>query len=104
MSEPTVVELEMGYAVNEFGRVLSGVFTGETSPYRRKEIKSHHWAIEQPGEVFDLIIEIREKPPRKIAMLTLPVLQVIFTFTDTTESLREKFFHRFHQYFHKGGG
>ena len=55
----TVVELEMGYAADEFGRVLRGTFTGETSPYRCNDIKSHHWAIEQPGEVFDLVIDFK---------------------------------------------
>jgi len=34
----------------------------------------------------------------------LPVLDVRFRFGDTPAAAREQFFHRFHQYFHKGGG
>jgi hypothetical protein len=36
--------------------------------------------------------------------IELPVLEVKFSFTDTDAVLRNQFFHRFHQYFHKGGG
>lgn len=104
MTEPTVVEYEMGYGAGEFGKVLRGPFSGENSGYRCEEQNRHHWALKQPGMAFDLAIEVAEKPARKLGLFNLPVLGVKFTFTDTEESLREKFFHRFHQYFHKGGG
>jgi len=54
--------------------------------------------------VFDLDIKVAEKPPRKLGLFNLPVLEVKFSFADTEAELREIFFHRFHQYFHKGGG
>ncbi len=104
MSEPTVVEYEMGYGADEFGKVLRGPFSGENSGYHCEERNRHYWALEQPGMIFDLAIEVVEKPARKLGLFNLPILGVKFIFTDTEESLREKFFHRFHQYFHKGGG
>ncbi len=94
----------MGYGADEFGAVLRGPFSGEKSAYHCTEIARHHWSLEQPGAVFVLAIKVAEKPPRKLGLFNLPVLQVKFTFTETEESLRAKFFHRFHQYFHKGGG
>jgi hypothetical protein len=105
MPDQHLVELEMGYRDDEFGTVLQGTFTGEKSAYRCVEIETNHWKIEQAGEVFDLDIAVAVQSPRVLGMFKLPVLQVKFTFGDTTaEPLRDKFFHRFHQYFHKGGG
>ena len=104
MSDQHLVKLEMGYRDDEFGTVLQGSFTGEKSTYRCAEIETNHWRIEQPGEVFDLDIAVAVQPPRVLGMFNLPVLQVKFTFDDTAEPLRDRFFHRFHQYLHKGGG
>ena len=100
----TMVEYEMGYAADEFGKVLCGPFSGESSGYRCKQIERHHWSLEQPGTVFELAIKVAEKPPRKLGLFNLPVLEVKFSFADTEAVLRDNFFHRFHQYFHKGGG
>jgi hypothetical protein len=47
---------------------------------------------------------VSEKPPRKLGLIVLPVLQVQFQLLDTAADLEVKFFERFHQYFHKGGG
>ncbi len=104
MTDQTLVEYEMGYLDSEFGTVLRGPFTGDKSGYRCIEIESNHWQVEQSRESFQLEISIAVQAPRKLGMLSLPVLQVKFTFIDTERLLREKFFHRFHQYFHKGGG
>jgi hypothetical protein len=100
----TIIEYEMGYAADEFGKVLCGPFSGEKSVYRCMQIARHHWSLEQPGMAFELAIKVAEKPPRKLGLFNLPVLEVIFCFTGTETALRDKFFHRFHQYFHKGGG
>jgi hypothetical protein len=104
MPDSTLVEYEMGYGADEFGKVLNGAFSGEKSPYQSSEIVRHHWSLEQSGIAFELAIKVTEKPPRKLGLFNLPVLDVKFTFTDTTQNLRDDFFHRFHQYFHKGGG
>ena len=42
--------------------------------------------------------------PRRIGLFALPVLRVRFRFDRAEPQERERFFHRFHQYFHKGGG
>jgi len=94
----------MGYGADEFGKVLNGTFSGERSPYQCSEITRHHWSLEQSGSAFELAIKVVEKPPRKLGLFKLPVLDVKFTFTNTGKNLRDSFFHRFHQYFHKGGG
>jgi len=94
----------MGYGADEFGKVLNGIFTSDASGYRCREIERHHWAIETGADSFELTIKVAEQPPRQIALLSLPVLDVRFHFGDTPAAAREQFFHRFHQYFHKGGG
>ena len=94
----------MGYGADEFGKVLLGPFSGERSQFDASEISRHHWSINLSGETFDLKIRVAEQPARKLGLFNLPVLRVVFDFNDTDEPLREKFFHRFHQYFHKGGG
>jgi len=104
MPDETLVEYEMGYGADEFGNVLNGPFSGDKSSYRCNEIDRHHWSVEQSGESFILKIMVTEKPPRKLGLFKLPVLEVKFSFTDTDAVLRDQFFHRFHQYFHKGGG
>jgi len=104
LNSATVVEYEMGYGADEFSNVLHGPFSGENSGYRCTSQDHYQWTLKQSGIEFDLTIEVAEKPARKLGLFNLPVLGVKFTFTDTEKSLREKFFHRFHQYFHKGGG
>ena len=99
-----MVEYEMGYGADEFGKVLCGPFSGEKSVYSCTQIARHHWSIELSGNAFELTIKVVEKPPRKLGLFVLPVLDVKFFFADTKAALRDNFFHRFHQYFHKGGG
>ena len=99
-----VVTYEMGYGADEFGKVLNGPFSGVKSPYQCGELARHHWLLTQSGENLDLSITVAQKPPRKLGLFNLPVLDVRFTFGATGAVLREQFFHRFHQYFHKGGG
>jgi len=101
---PFLVEYEMGYGADEFGKVLLGPFSGDRSDFNAGEIGRHCWKVSLPGANFDLDISVAEQPPRQLGLFNLPVLRVVFTFNDTEEALREAFFHRFHQYFHKGGG
>jgi hypothetical protein len=49
-------------------------------------------------------IRITVAEPRKIAMLTLPVLATEFSFITATESQQNDFLKTFFKYFHKGGG
>ena len=104
MSDPSVVEYEMGYGGDEFGKVLLGPFSGERSAFDAVETGRHCWSVSHNGKPFDLEICVAEQPPRKLGLFNLPVLRVVFTFNQSDESTREAFFQRFHQYFHKGGG
>ena len=98
------VEYEMGYRDDEFGTVLQGPFSGERSPYTCQQLAVNHWRMLQPGETFELDIQVATQPPRVLGLFELPVLKVNLVFHHTDEDLRDRFFHRFHQYFHKGGG
>ena len=98
------VEYEMGYGADEFGKVLLGPFSGERTDFNAVEIGRHRWLISLVGSAFELEIEVSEQPPRRIGLFALPVLRVCFLFDRAEPDERERFFHRFHQYFHKGGG
>lgn len=100
----SLVEYEMGYGADEFGKVLLGPFSGDRSDFNAAEIARHHWRVSLEGSAFELEIRVTEKPPRKLGLFNLPVLEVKFSFNDTEAAPRAAFFHRFHQYFHKGGG
>ena len=102
--QSNLVEYEMGYGADEFGKVLLGPFSGDRSDFNAAELARHHWRVLLDGATFELEIKVAEMPPRKLGLFNLPVLDVKFSFTDTEASLRDAFFHRFHQYFHKGGG
>jgi len=102
--ESGIIEYEMGYAADEFGNVLGGAFSGGKSDYSFKTLARHHWRISQAGTDLEIEIEVRERPPRKLGLFALPVLQVRFQVLDTSTDLQSKFFERFHKYFHKGGG
>ena len=102
--QSSLVQYEMGYGADEFGKVLLGPFSGDRTDFNATEIARHHWRVSLDGSVFELEISVAEKPPRKLGLFNLPVLEVKFNFTDTETALRDAFFHRFHQYFHKGGG
>ena len=105
LSDPDfLVEYEMGYRADEFGKVLLGPFSGDLSDFVAEETGRHRWQVSLADTALDLEIEVREQPPRKLGLFNLPGLAVKFTFTDTDEAARERFFQRFHQYFHKGGG
>jgi hypothetical protein len=99
-----IVEYEMGYGADEFGKVLLGPFSGTRSDFNCVELGRHRWLVTLAGSALELVIEVTQAPPREIALFRLPVLKVRFQFDRDDAAAREKFFHRFHQYFHKGGG
>jgi hypothetical protein len=104
MTDTSVIEYEMGYRADEFGSVLNGSFSGEKSPYHCEAIAPNHWRISLAGETVLLDIQVSEKPPRKLGLFVLPVLQVCFHMENSDEEQRSQFFDRFFRYFHKGGG
>jgi hypothetical protein len=99
-----MIEYEMGYGADEFGNVLQGPFSGEKSPYHCITLATHHWRLSKADSEFRIEIQVQEMPPRKLGLFVLPVLQVRFHMQDINAELKTGFFHRFHQYFHKGGG
>lgn len=99
-----VIEYEMGYAADEFGNVLQGPFSGDKSPYSCETIAPHHWRVSHKDTSRSLEIQVLEKPPRRLGLFALPVLQVQFDLHDGDDQFKTGFFDRFHKYFHKGGG
>ena len=94
---------EMGYTPKEFKKTLRGLFISQT-PYSCKELSILHWEITVEDQTTRVNIRIKKSPPRILALLTLPVLQVIFTFDKTTGDQQDDFMKTFFRYFHKGGG
>jgi hypothetical protein len=94
----------MGYRAREFGEVLCGPFSGENSAFESQSIASNRWKVKQKKSSFSVDIQISEQPDRKLGLLRLPVLKVCFIMEDDPDGASSEFFHRFHQYFHKGGG
>jgi len=99
-----MIEYEMGYGADEFGNVLQGPFSGEKSSYQCEMLSIHHWCICQIDSDFRIEIQVQEMPPRKLGLFVLPVLKVQFHLSNLDAESKTHFFHRFHQYFHKGGG
>lgn len=103
-ADATSVCYEMGYGADEFGTELQGRFIGEKSGYCCDTIARHQWQIKQNDAVFEIEVKVTEMPPRKIALFSLPVLQVEFSIKTSQTDLQQAFFARFFKYFHKGGG
>lgn len=93
----------MGYTPKEFMKTLQGLFITQT-PYSCKEYDSSHWQISIEGEATLVDISIDEAPPRKIALLSLPVLNVSFEFEHANDDQQKDFMKTFFKFFHKGGG
>lgn len=103
-NDASSVEYEMGYGADEFANVLTGPFSGDNSGYRCETMARHHWQITQNKTDLKIVVEVKEKPPRKIGLFVLPVLQVRFNMEKSHPEDQGKFFKRFFKYFHKGGG
>ena len=97
------LQYEMGYTSKEFKKTLQGLFITQTS-YSCEEFSHRHWQITVEDEPTLVDIKIEEAPPRIIALLTLPVLNVLFEFKESSEEQQADFIKTFFRYFHKGGG
>jgi len=93
----------MGYTPKEFKKTLQGLFISQTS-YSCEEYTLQYWQITVEDESTMVDIKIEEGPPRIIALLTLPVLNVSFEFQKSNEEQQKVFMKNFFRYFHKGGG
>ncbi len=97
MGEAAVVEREMGCTREEFLRWLPGATRGAPC---REEGDELAFAV-GAGEVR---ISARELPPRRIALVALPVLAVRFRFVGLDAAARERFLAWFDLYTRRGGG
>lgn len=96
-------KLEMGYTAAEFKKALLGQFAHNSS-YQVNIISDLSFKLVYENGDFDIDIEIEKAPPRIIAMLSLPVLQTTFHFSNEDKQQQSEFFRVFFKYFHKGGG
>ena len=104
MMSAQAIKLEMGYTEAEFRKTLKGQFIQNTA-YTCKEITKKHWIlILDEKEEITVNIQVSQALPRKIAMLTLPVLDTYFEFNSVSIVVQDKFMNTFFRYFHKGGG
>ncbi len=94
----------MAFSVAEFSKTLHGQFITEEGSYLCKDLSAKQWNVNTEDGLLNVLIDIEQSPPRVIAMLSLPVLNVAFSFNDTSEEQQAKFLKRFFKYFHKGGG
>ncbi len=97
MEETLVLDREMGCTRDEFMRWLGGATRHVPS-----RIEGHEIALAVgAGEVR---IALSERPPRRIARVSLPVLAVRFRFLGLDAPAREAFLARFDAYTRRGGG
>jgi len=94
---------EMGYTPVEFKKALFGQFNSNTN-FTIKELGTDSWSIEDTDEAIFIEVSIAVGEPRKIALLTLPVLNTEFNFEQINDSQQKEFMKTFLKYFHKGGG
>lgn len=97
---------EMGYTPGEFAKTLLGQFSSNT-PYEISAVEESSWSIVDNSSAINPVkieVKIAIGAPRKIALLTLPVLNTEFTFLQSSEEQEKEFIKTFFKYFHKGGG
>jgi len=94
----------MGYTPEEFAKTLHGQFLQNQTDFELIDSGQNHWQISFHKNKAIADIRISESTPRKIALLSLPVLDVCFLFGGLTLQEQELFIKRFFKYFHKGGG
>jgi len=92
-----VLDREMGCTRAEFMRWLPGATRQAPSRVEGEELALSVGA----GEVR---ISLSERPPRRIALVSLPVLAVRFRFVGLGQPEREAFLAHFDAYTRRGGG
>lgn len=93
----------MGYTPKEFKKVLLGQFSTHT-PYLISEVAENEWQLSHTKDECVTHITINVGEPRKIALLSLPVLHTQFDFKHANDIQQQDFMRLFFKYFHKGGG
>jgi len=92
-----VLDREMGCTRAEFMRWLPGATRHAPACIEGDEV-----VLSVDGG--QVRISLRESAPRRIALLSLPVLAVRFTFAGLDEAAREGFLAHFDAYTRRGGG
>lgn len=96
---------EMGYTLGEFSNALAGDFIRKSTQFSCQQTSANSWRIVSADQAFAVSIRVQQAPPRTLALLQLPVLQVNFSIQkNAPQVLEQQFFNRFFKYFHKGGG
>jgi hypothetical protein len=95
--DPFVLEREMGCTRAEFLRWLPGATRHASARIEGDEVT----LTVGSGEVR---IALREAAPRRLALLSLPVLAVSFRFERLSAEAREEFLTHFDAYTRRGGG
>lgn len=87
----------MGFTRKEFMRILPSALHGY--PYN---VDGNDIGISLDGT--RLTISLGEERVRKIALLELPYMEVLFNYTEFDEAAFRSFLKQFDLYFRKGGG
>lgn len=90
------VELEMGLTPAEFRRLLPAALEGR--PWQEAEGRL---LVQDPG--WNLSIEVEARPPRRIALLQVPVTRVRMRFAGAGTGV-DRFLQRFYLHYQRGGG
>jgi hypothetical protein len=97
MIVPIELKREMGCSVAEFERWLPGAT-------RQAPIESTATTHRVSVGAGTVEILLQELPPRRIALMVVPVLSVTFRFHDMDETERGAFLKYFDHYTRRGGG
>ena len=96
---PRRVELEMGYSLDEFDRVLPLAMRDW-----RVDGGDGQWQVRTTDGADVARIAVQPQAPRRMGMLELPVLMVSLDLSAADERRAGEFMHRFERGFHRGGG
>ncbi len=104
MYNPGNAQIQMGYTIDEFSRVLHGNFSAAASDYSCEDLSPSSWLISHDTGELKTRIQVEQLPPRTLGLLDLPVLGVNFNLLSGNTEDEQLFFEKFFRYFHKGGG
>ncbi|WP_426417724.1 hypothetical protein [Aestuariirhabdus sp. LZHN29] len=100
LEKPRVISKEMSLVPDEFRRQLARLAERLTLAVEREQNRYH---LTGPDSL-RVCIDLEQLPPRRIASISLPVMQVRIEFLDATSEQFAEFKHCFDLYFRKGGG
>ena len=101
MIVPLTLVREMGCTMTEFARWLPGATHAAPGTSQVDGDGLRH-RLQVSGGIVE--IDLQLQPPRRIALLSLPVLRVTFRFIDLDDVARSAFLTHFDHYTRRGGG